>query len=511
MSEGLRSLFYVVAASLVAFGLQRNTLGPLFQPTQYTLFRNLWVALSVLAFVSGNFWIFVAGTSIALLVASKRLRWPAAMFPGLLLCLPPYAVDIPGFGLINYLFTLSVPRLFALLLLAPAALALLRSSSAASPVAWPDRLFICYVLLQISLAATSDSVTASMRSTFYIVVDIVLPYFVLSRALVSLAALRQALGGILVAGVVLAVMALVEFWKNWLLYLSLGASWGLPDPVSSYLMRDGLLRVRATAGHAIALGFVMVMAFSALLAFWPALNRSGRRLTASLLLCGAVLPFSRGPWIGALAVISVYIATGPAALRRLALFALALATGFAGAALLPGGERIIGLLPFVGSVDRGSIDYRQLLLDASLTLLAEDPLLGPANYMARLAAAGLVQGEGFVDLVNSYLGIALASGLIGLFLFVGFFAAVAAGLLKGIKRSRNSQDDNLLALSGVGRALVGGVAGVMVTIATVSSISIIPWLYWSFAGLCVGYIRVVQASHPGLRLEYPDAPAAIRP
>lgn len=494
MSETYRSLFVILAASLITFRIQRSTLGPLFQPSQYTLFRNLWIGLSALAFVSGNFWIFVAGTTLAMLFVGGRMNRPAAMFPGLMLCLPPYGVDIPGFGLINYLFTLNTPRFFALLLLAPAAVVLLRSSAKPTQVRWPDRLFACYILLQIALTLRSETATSAMRAMFHVLIDVGLPYFVLSRALVSLAAVRQALGATIVAAAVLAAIALVEFAKSWLLYLSLGASWGLPNPVSSYLMRDGLLRVRATAGHAIALGFVMVIALSALLAVWPTLHRTGRRLTASLLLCGIVVPLSRGPWIGALAAVAVYLATGPAAVKRLAVLASVLVAAFGAAALLPGGGRVIGMLPFVGDTDRGSIDYRELLLDVSLRLIADDPLLGPPDYLPRLVAAGLVQGEGFVDVVNSYLNIALESGVAGLLLFVGFFIAVALSLRASIQRARRAGHEDPEALAGIGRALLGGVVATLVIIATVSSVTVIPWLYWSFAGLCVAYARVVEAS-----------------
>ena len=494
MPESYRSLIIILAGSLFVFRVQRSTLAPLFQPSQYTLFRNLWISLSALAFVSGSFWVFVAGATMAVWFASRRSNWPAAMFPGLILCLPPYGLDIPGFGLINFLFTLNVPRLVALLILLPVALVLLRSGARATRVQWPDRFFSCYLLLQIALTLRSDSLTSSMRAMFYVILDFGLPYFVMSRALVSLAAIRQALGAIILAGAVLAALAAVEFSKSWLLYLSLGTSWGLPNPVSSYLMRDGLLRVRATAGHAIALGFVMAMALSALLAVWPALHRTGRRLTAFLLLCGIVVPLSRGPWLGALAAIAVYLATGPAAVKRLAVLAAVLGGAFGAAALLPGGSRVIGMLPFVGDTDRGSIDYRQLLLDVSLRLIAEDPLLGPPDYRARLAAAGLVQGEGIVDVVNSYLGIALESGVTGLLLFAGFFISVALGLRTSIRRAPAAGAEDPQALAGMGRALLGGVAATMVIIATVSSVTVIPWLYWSFAGLCVAYTRVVEAS-----------------
>jgi hypothetical protein len=498
--EAYRSLIVIVFCALVLFRFYRGGIAPLFPAAEYGRFRNLWLALTLLAFISGSFWIFAATAVIALQFAASRSGCPPAIFPGILLCLPASGMDIPGFGLVNYVFTLTVPRLFALLLLLPAALTLLGSGRRPMHARWPDRIFSAYVVLEMALAARQESLTNALRMVFLVFLDVVLPYFVLSRALLSPATLRQALAGMLAGALVLAGVAAVEFTKQWLLYSSLGRSWGMKEAVSSYLGRSGMLRVRASSGHAIALGFVMLVAWSALLAFWPVLTRFWRRAAGVALACGLFFPVSRGPWLGAAALICVYVATGPAALSglvRVAAGALLLA---AAAALLPGGERVVGLLPFVGHVDRGSIDYREKLLHESVKLLAEHPVLGPPAYMERLANAGLVQGEGIVDIVNSYVGIALNSGLAGLGLFAAFFLSILLALRSTSGQAKSLPVDSVF-LHTLARGLTAGLAGMLVTIATVSSVSIIPWLYWSYAGLCVACIRVVQALSDDARRE----------
>ena len=60
----------------------------------------------------------------------------------------------------------------------------------------------------------------------------------------------------------------------------------------------------------------------------------------------------------------------------------------------------------------------------------------------------------------------------------------------------------------LGQALLAALAGIMVTIFTVSSISVIPWIYWAFAGLGVGYSRVLLAS--GATARAPEAQPAMR-
>src|SRR5213078_3480682 len=97
------------------------------------------------------------------------------------------------------------------------------------------------------------------------------------------------------------------------------------------------------------------------------------------------------------------------------------------------------------------------------------------------ADLGMTQGQGIVDIVNSYVEVALRSGIVGLFFFGGFMAAVFLASL----RARRQEPEDL------GRALAAAQLSVLVTIGSVSSIVVIPWVYWCLAGLLVGYARLV--------------------
>ncbi|HEV7476512.1 MAG TPA: hypothetical protein VGO02_02110, partial [Burkholderiales bacterium] len=96
------------------------------------------------------------------------------------------------------------------------------------------------------------------------------------------------------------------------------------------------------------------------------------------------------------------------------------------------------------------------------------------------------QGEGIIDIVNTYLGIALASGFVGLSLFCGFFLVVLVELLAAVRRA-GGRDGEPYAL---GQALFCALLGILVTICTTSSIGLIPVIYWSIAGLAQAYARV---------------------
>jgi O-antigen ligase len=99
----------------------------------------------------------------------------------------------------------------------------------------------------------------------------------------------------------------------------------------------------------------------------------------------------------------------------------------------------------------------------------------------------MVQGQGIIDIVNTYIAVALGSGVVGLSLFCGFFLSAAVGVLRAMRGVPDTKSDAYL----LGRVLIATLIGILVMIFTVSSVTIIPTIYWAMAGLCVGYVRLV--------------------
>jgi O-antigen ligase len=159
--------------------------------------------------------------------------------------------------------------------------------------------------------------------------------------------------------------------------------------------------------------------------------------------------------------------------------------GFTFLAVLPIGERFINLLPFIGSADPGSERYRSALFENALIVIERNPLFGSSAFLEEPEMLRMVQGQGIIDVVNTYLQIALEFGLIGLILFVLFFFIVGAKLV------------GLSLRSGRGAVNYTGMLAILLsmlfTIATVSSVSVIPFIYWIFGGLCVALIRIGPA------------------
>jgi O-antigen ligase len=489
MPEHFRALIVILVLTGIVFAMARRPAADLIPDRNFTRRRNLWFVLTLLAFVSHSFWVYAGIAAIVLTFAGNRERNPVALFFLLLFLIPPATAEIPGFGLINYFFALNHIRVLALCVLLPAFLVLRkRADTVPFGRTWPDKLLAAYLLLTSLLFLRETTVTDTLRQMLYMFIEVFLPYYVASRALRNLSDFKDALFGYVLAAMVLSLIGLFEYAKHWQLYSAVVYAMGMQwDP--GYLSRGGSLRASATTGQAIALGFVISVAIGFYLYLQEEVRSKLQRSLGALLLAGGLYaPLSRGPWIGAAVMIVVFIGTGRKAVKRLMLLAAAGALALPLLAIVPGGQKVLDLLPFIGTVEVENITYRQRLIDNAVIVIQRNPWLGTFNFRSTPEMQSMIQGQGIIDIVNTYIGIALSFGLIGLMLFVVFFASVLLGIRKGM-RSFAKEDDEARRL---GRALLATLAGILITIVTVSSITVIPVVYWSVAGLCVAYAQMAR-------------------
>jgi O-antigen ligase len=503
MPEHLRALIVILFLAGMAFHIANRLAGSWVSLPDLARRRNLWFVLTLLAFLTHSFWAYAIVAAVVLAITSTREPNRVALFFSLLFLIPPASAQIPGLGLINYLVGLNHVRLLSLVVLLPAFFAL-RKNAGTLPFGrtWPDKLLALYLLLTIILTLRETSVTDTLRQAFYAFTDALLPYYVASRAAHNVARLKDAMCAFVVAALVLAIVGVFEISRHWLLYNAVVDALGLYQwGVDQYLGRSGLLRASASTGHSIALGYVMAVAIGFYL-YLPASahSRLYRRLGGLMLVGGLIAPLARGPWVGVVALLATYIATGRQALRRLGMMAMAGLVTLPLLAVLPGGSKLIGLLPFIGSVETGNITYREKVMENGWIVIQRNPWFGSVDFLKTPEMEALRQGQGIIDIVNTYVGVALSYGLVGLGLFVGFFAMTLIGIRKAMRTIPDKDDE----MHRLGRALFATLTGILVIIFTVSSITIIPVVYWSVAGLGVAYAQMgrIRASalehHNGL-------------
>lgn len=491
MPEHLRALVVVLVLSGLVLVAVRPSFAALLDAATPKRWRNAWLGLTLLAFLAPNFWIFAAVVSLWLLASLRReIGVIAGFYLLVLFAVPPATIQVPGLGLINYLIELNYPRLLSLVLLAPAALLLRQQKDRwRLGATWPDKCLLAYVLLRTVLEFRATNVTNALRGCFYLLLDVWLPYYVVSRSVRSMEAFKAALSGMVLAGLLLAALAFFEYLKSWKLYsgavYNLGLEWG----IGNYQGRAGSLRASATLGHSIVFGYFMVVCLGLYFFLKEQVSRPwARKLGGLLLLGGLVASISRGPWVGAMACLLVFLATGPKALPKIAGVVAAGAASIPVLMMFPAGQKVVDLLPFIGTVEAENIDYRSRLLDNALIVIQRNLWLGSENYRDTPEMLEMIQGEGIIDIVNSYVAVALNSGMVGLALFLGVLLGNAWAVWQCQQRWPHGSPEKLL-----GRALLASMMGAMVTIFTVSSISLVPIVYWCLAGLCLAYTQTFRS------------------
>jgi len=512
MPEHLRALVVVLAVATTVFAFARRPLlSVAMDPISYARRRNLWFGVTLSAFLAHDFWIYLIVASTLILLHQRREPHPLSVYVLLIAAVPGFEQPIPGFGIVNFIFDIGHFRLMNLVILLPLAFRLILTSSTDVARHRPitDLFFVPFVLYSFFIVALNEgSVTNLLRQAFYMFVDIWTPYYVFSRLLRTKDQFRDLLATLVLSFAVIATLAVFEGMRGWLLFESLRGPLGIPPPpllLYQFRQEGGALRALVTLGSPIALGYMLAIGLAAYLGLQSKVRPRWAAWCCGLaLFAGLIAAMSRGPWVGAAAMLVVWATTGPGFGKRLAW--LVGGGGVLAVVVLssPLGPTVIDHLPFVGTVESDNVDYRQRLLEVSMVVFWESPLFGSFQYLSNPLMEQMRQGQGIIDMVNTYLQIALPYGAFGLVLFVASFMTV----LIGIWRARRRIAGQDLQAEEMGRSIFAAIVGALVTIGTVSSISLIPTMYWLLLGAGAAYSNYVFS--PGF-LPRPQASANTRP
>jgi len=469
MSVYLKELIVVLGLSAIVFALAKPVALQFSAGDDFKRRRNVWMAVTIVAFLSPNIWLFALLSAPALYWGGKKDSNPLAFYLLLLTVIPPISRHIPTIG-IKQLFDLDIYRLLSFCVLIPAAWRLRNSAD-------PDRIrglrgmdlvLLGYGALQVVLFVSPDpaqsnyvilhnSVTNTLRSAVLFYVDVYVLYYVVSRGGKSRDAIREALAAFVLSCTLMASIAIFEGAKHWLLYTDLYARWGGDQLKAEYYVRAGLLRAEASSGQPLALGFLLTVGIGFWLYLWSRVTGQWIRKAAVtvLLLTGLFVSFSRGPWLATVVVFLAYAAFGSSrasGLMKVAMVALILG-GLV--VLSPFGTKLPQILPFSESdpAAQSSLLYREELLERSWQLIQTHPLLGDQLALAHLQ--DLRQGEGIIDVVNTYVGITLFHGFAGLALFLTFQFLPLYRTRRAARRLSPRDSDADLLATGIAATIFG--------------------------------------------------------
>jgi O-antigen ligase len=501
MLVSIKELLVVLAIAATVFYLAKPVALLFTSSEDFSRRRLVWFVLTAVSFVSPTFWLYALVAVPMLVWANRNDSNPIALYLLMLHVIPPIGVIIPILGN-NGLFPITNYRLLAFCVLLPAAIRYKKTKEGAATgrLEAMDVLLLAFGALQVALYTPPDlphhfvipdSPSNALRRAVLFVLDTYLVYFTVTRTCQSRRKMVDAAATFCLACGVMAAIAMFERAKDWLLYVDIASRWTNDLNLRFYLTRGTSVRAQVSAGHALSLGYLLAVAFG----FWLYLKshvRSGiQRIGVTLLLWGGLFAaFSRGPWLGAVTVYLAFLATGPRSVSRL-VKGIGLAFVIAGLVMMsPIGDRIIAAFPEMGGTAAFKIPvdiYRQRLAERGWALVRAHPLFGDQFPWPEME--DLRQGEGIIDIVNTYLGVALNYGLIGLFLFLSFILLATARVYVRTRELAHSDPD--LALFGT--SLIACIVGTLVMIDS-NSFNLGPhYMFYVLAGLATAYAKLTRS------------------
>ena len=301
-----------------------------------------------------------------------------------------------------------------------------------------DALVIVLFLIFWIGATRFPSITLFLRLGLKQFVVFALPYIVLRRSIRNAAELKIALGAVGVSGAILGFYAIYEVANGWAVFDAISARFDQGEHMSkNLLMRGSSMRASVTMSP---LPLASYLAFAIVaLGYCRALIKSKlmHRLGLGVAILGFLGTQSRGNTIlVALALIAHF-----AARRKWGTATGLVVSSAVGFGLLLLVARVSpGLASFLhvgqqAEVRFGGVyDYRQLLLQRGLEEAATHRWIGASMPTVLENLADITQGQGIVDLVNSYLTIYLISGLLGFTLFASLFLAILGRLWRKLPK-----------------------------------------------------------------------------
>ena len=488
MPEHIATLIVILTIATAIFVLAKKQIEGIVQPQEFILWRNAWFIITLIAFLASNFWVYILATGLYVNYVIKKVENRIAFFYAILFAVPVISVRMGPLFYIDYVVLLSLVILLPMFFSAKH-----RVDAPRFGQMIPDWLVIILITLMTILEMRGTTFTDAGRSGIGYFLAIFLPYFVACR-IKDFNHLKIAITAFTFAGLIAGSLAIFESFDQWLLYNPLPNALHADFNLGSYLGRGSNLRALSSLGHPLILGLLMMIVLGLYLFVAPLIeNKWMRRLCWLAIIGGLFAPLSRGAWISTLILLFIYIAIGPKMIKRMTVAVFFSMLAASTLPFVPGGEKLINYLPFVGKgkTDQFNVDYREVLFEKGLQIVARKPLFGVDEPSLEPEMEDMVQGEGIVDIVNSYLNIVLGYGIPALMLYIGFFLLAIWRVFKSRKRIKDKNSDEYRC----GTALIATMLAVLVAIFSTSSIGAIPTIIYSLAGLLYAYARVIDIKY----------------
>ncbi|MFZ2986718.1 O-antigen ligase family protein [Ideonella sp.] len=440
MIYSIKLLAYALLAALPAWWTTRLLLRQAIGAKEFNRAWLLILAITAISFLSRSSGVFIAliFSLLAVAAASERGSTPnlIAVYSLVWVAAPPASFSFSNIGDIGQFFDLTAPRVACLVLLPIAAQQIVSSSPIPKWLRTLDGFTIALIFLKLLQSSQESSSLHLVRQSVVAVIDTALPYYVITRGFKDTFEVQRLVAWTALGATYVAFVAMLEFGIQKNIYVELQGIFGQLWQLTLTITRGSYLRVQATTAQPILLGMLLVFGGALIWMQLPDRNRRGAFWLILLAFVGALLAtFSRGPMLGALIYFSSWWLLNQINTRLFRILVLGSVLGLISlrwtgmdSVLISSVSQLLG----GGAEGAQTADYRQELLDTGLALIAQSPWWGVPDYAAHMQ--NLKQGEGIIDMVNTYIAVTLDMGLVGLALYLGPILVVAHQLLNHLQQ-----------------------------------------------------------------------------
>ncbi|MEL6361237.1 MAG: O-antigen ligase family protein [Pseudomonadota bacterium] len=486
MPTSLYAAGLISVCAVIAFGVLRFVLKETIDPRRIERLGLVAIVTTCSTFLVPNYWLALLVACVAVFVVTMREPFKVAAFIVAVFSMPATSKLVPGFAGINYFLALSPAMAMSVVLLTPSLLPNRQPLAGKSFTKATDLTYwVLFVIVSV-LAFRDVSVTAGLREITVFLLTSAFVYAAFSRVdwtKENLILLSSAFVG---QFVMMSLVALHETVIGWHHYYFALTNWDI-DFIRRVEVRSGLSRTVGTSFGSIAFGagFMVAMTFALALRAYikPKVAATGGFLA---MLAGMVTTVSRGALISMVVSIVAFVGTGKAAFKRLAVTGIAGVFGMAVISLTPLGRDLLNILPFMSNDEDVTLNYRAQLLEVGSGVVMKNPLFGSVGYMDDPDMEVLRQGQGIIDIVNSYLHFALDYGLIGLTLYLIILSSALWGGWRSISRIRVIDGEMAVFAQAVFAATLSLAVLFASTTMRTGQFEV---MNWALIGMCVGLAR----------------------
>ncbi len=309
---------------------------------------------------------------------------------------------------------ISHPKVLALVLLLPLFISEKpdKRISRLNPIDWAVILFFVW---STALSFRSLSMGGILRETLWQFLHFVMPYLVIRRHLSNYGLVFTALSFALMSQ---ALIAASEAILKWHVHTDVESLAGYSNyVVQQYKYRWGFLRAQASFMNPLIFALFANMAFLCSVIFFMKIGMKVPKtyskfwalVSLGFTLLGTLASVSRAGMAGSVLIVIILMVMMWAIERKVDPKRILLTLFFTG---------LLGVATLGQDFLYSHFEYRMRLFDVSTVVIGENMLFGVVDPMNHPGMQSLKQGEGIVDLVNTYLAIGLFNGLPGLCLFI---------------------------------------------------------------------------------------------